>query len=192
MQGLMSELEAVNQMLAVSGDAPVQTLEDDYLQANLCRELLRRTSRKIQSKGWWFNEEENVTLSPNGFNKIVIPYNYAKATPKNVAGTVVQRGNELYDKENRTTVFELPVTVDAVIILDWDSLPQIAREYITDAACIQYNRERYGAQDIKNDLLMNLQSSLTEMNRTDLESREVNLINSSVRISNIAFKNRRG
>lgn len=191
MQGLMSELEAVNQMLAVTGDSPVQTLEDDYLQAKLCQQVLARVSRKVQTEGWWFNEEEDVVLAPNSFGKIVLPFNYAEVTIKDVAGTVVQRGSELYDKQNRTTIFTQSVIADAVIILDWEQLPQVMREYITDVACVQYNREFYGAQDIKQELMMNLQASKTAAAKADLEAREVNMLRTA-RVNNIAFKNRRG
>lgn len=187
----MSELEAVNKILAVAGDSPVQTLDDDYIQADLARQVLTRASRKVQSAGWWFNEEEDYNLIPDVSGFITLGVNVISIVANNDAGTVVQRGQKLYDRQERTYVFTQSVNVDTILMLEWIELPQAAREYITDVACSQYNDDFFGSQDIKSNLLRNEQTTYLILKQEDTDSRDVNMLSNS-RSASIAFKNRRG
>jgi len=189
--GLMSELDAVNKILAVAGDSPVQTLEDEYVQAKLARQILVRASRKIQSMGWWFNEEEEVNLIPDIDGYLTLATNVISVTALDDIGGIVQRGNRIYNRAERTYVFQQPVKVDLVLALEWNELPQSAREYITDVACTQYNNDFFGAQELKSSLKANEDASYLILKAGDLESRDVNMLRNS-RAYNIAFRNRRG
>ena len=189
--GLMSELEAVNKILAVAGDSPVQTLDDDYIQADLALAVLTRASRRVQSAGWWFNEEESYPLIPDIGGLITLGTNVISVVALNDAGTVVQRGNRLYDRQERTYVFTQQVLVDTILMLDWTELPQSAREHIVDVACTQYNNDFFGSNDIKQNLAKNEQMTYLILKQEDTDSRDVNMLSNS-RSSSIAFRNRRG
>jgi len=189
--GLMSELDAVNKILAVAGDSPVQTLEDDYIQAILARQILTRTSRKVQSLGWWFNEDESVTLIPSITGIITLGTNVISCVANNDAGTVIQRGDRLYDRQDRTYVFTQNVNADLVLALEWSELPQAAREYISDVACTQYNNDFFGAQEIKANLDKNERASYLIIKSEDTDARDISMLNNT-RAHNIAFRNRRG
>lgn len=189
--GLMSELEAVNKILAVAGDSPVQTLDDDYIQADLALAVLTRASRKVQSAGWWFNEEERYPLIPDIGGLITLGTNVISAVANDDAGTVVQRGNRLYDRQERTYVFTQQVLVDTILMLDWTELPQSAREYITDVACTQYNNDFFGSNDIRENLAKNEQMTYLILKQEDTDSRDINMLSNS-RSHSIAFRNRRG
>jgi hypothetical protein len=189
--GLMSELEAVNKILAVAGDSPVQTLEDDYIQSLLARQILTRASRKVQSLGWYFNEDEAVQLVPDVDGHISLGTNVISAVANNMAGTVIQRGSRMYDRQERTYVFTGPISADIVIALEWTELPQAAREYISDVACTQYNNDYFGAQEIKAQLSKNEDATYVILKQEDTESRAISMLRNT-RAHNIAFRNRRG
>lgn len=188
--GLISELDAINKILAVTGDSPVATLDDSYIQSKLAQQILKRASRDIQTEGWWFNEEESVTLQKdlNGF--ITLAPNIISVLAVNDSGTIIQRGNRLYDRSNRTYVFESDVTADIITALEWDELPQEARAHIVNHACIEFNNDFFGAEDVKRTLEQNYQQSMIELKKKDVAARDINLLQSS-RVRNIAFKNRR-
>lgn len=188
--GLMSELEAVNKVLAVAGDTPVQSLEDGYQQAILARKILERMSRKVQSMGWWFNEEECVELVPNTFGQITLATNCISAVVNNDDGSIIQRGNRMYNREDRTYTFTENLDVNLILALEWNELPQVAREFITDAACSQYNNDYFGAEEIKQHLSRNEASSFIELKKADVDARDINMLNNN-RSYNIAFRNRR-
>ena len=186
----MSELEAVNKILAVAGDSPVQTLDDDYIQSDLAQQVLTRASRKVQSAGWWFNEEEDYNLIPDISGFITLGVNMISVVANDDAGTVVQRGAKLYDRLNRTYVFTEQVNVDTILMLEWDELPQAARQYIVDVACNQYNDDFFGSQDIKANLNRNEQASYLILKQEDTDSRDVNMLQNT-RSASIAFRHRR-
>lgn len=189
MQGLMTELEAVNKILAVAGDSPVQTLEDDYIQSKLARQVLERASRHVQGFGWWFNEEE-VSLSPDIDGFITLGTNVILCEVLNDDGTVIQRGNRLYDRQERTYVFTQKVDANITLALNWNELPQVAREHIVNVACSQYNNDFFGAQEVKAQLNQNEALSLIALKKDDTDARDINLLHNA-RSSSIAFKNRR-
>ena len=103
---LTTYLEAVNRVLQMMGEAPVNSLNGQYGLAQQAEEMLKDVSRKVQTDGWSFNTNYEQELLPDavtkeiavGFNVsrvVVDPYNYPSLD-------VVQRGNKLYDRRANT------------------------------------------------------------------------------------------
>ena len=67
----ITELEAVNMLLAAVGESAVSSLETattvDVTQA---KNLLSNISREVQQKGWHFNTEWDVVLSLDSNSRI--------------------------------------------------------------------------------------------------------------------------
>jgi hypothetical protein len=188
--GLISELDAVNKIIAISGDSPVQTLEDEYIQAKLARQILTRASRDIQAMGWWFNEEQEVPLTPDLNGYVTLATNIIACAINDDDGSIIQRGRRMYNRTDRTYSFTETLSADIITGLEWDELPQTARAHIVAQACIIYNNDFFGAQEIKAVLDTDLQTTYLVLKRADIDSRDINLLRSS-RVYNIAFKNRR-
>ena len=51
------ELQAVNQILASVGQAPVTTLEQTNPDVAIAYDTLQQVSREVQAEGWTFNKE---------------------------------------------------------------------------------------------------------------------------------------
>lgn len=192
MNGQMTELEAVNEVLAAVGDQPVQTLAaGTYIEAVRIQQILRNTSRRIQSKGWWFNEIENKTLQPDSGGFIYLGNNVIEVSVlDDHDGSIVQRGNSLYDRKNDTYVFTKPIKVDLRLNLEWNELPQIARSYFTILTTIAYNSGFVGRTDIVQDLRDELDERQKAMYTSETDNRDINLLKNT-RSFNVAFKNRR-
>ena len=75
-------------------------------------------------------------------------------------------------------------------MLEWSELPQVARAVIVDKACIQYNNDFFGAQDVKQRLERNEAESMLRLTEEDTQARDVNILRNH-RSVNIAFRNRR-
>ena len=131
---LTSELEAVNKVLRMMGEAPVNSLAGQFGLAKQAHDTLKETSRTIQSEGWSFNTDYERTLARTaGTNEIELssdisrvkidPYEYPDLE-------VVQRGSKLYDRRNNTSLFDEDLTADVTYILDWTDLPEHARQYM--------------------------------------------------------------
>ena len=75
---LTTKLNAVNTMISVIGEAPVNTLGGTAVPVTVVQaeSTLDEMSRAIQSEGWHFNTEHEYTLTPDAStSKITLPNN---------------------------------------------------------------------------------------------------------------------
>ena len=72
-----TELQAVNTMLSVIGEAPVNSITGTTtVDVSVAKNILDETSMSIQSQGWNFNTNyEYKSLSLDSDNKIPLPSN---------------------------------------------------------------------------------------------------------------------
>ena len=129
-----TELEAINTMLSTIGESPVNTVEDTgNVDVVIARQILQSVSREVQARGWHFNTEINYTITPDSEGYLVLPNTVLKADTvyPDSSKDVVVRGSKLYDRENHTYVFTGAVKVDMTILLTFDELPEVARNYVT-------------------------------------------------------------
>ncbi len=136
----ISELDAVNVLLELIGDQPVNTLEvsGNSIVAQ-ARDLLEKTSRDIQSAGLYCNSRYNYDLYPDVDGYIDVPKTVlslrSSSASRNLA--VMSRTTDnrqtvrsLFDLDNNTFIFTSSVKVDLVMFLDFESLSQPARNYV--------------------------------------------------------------
>ena len=129
-----TELEAINTMLSTIGESPVNTVEDTgNVDVVIARQILQTASRKVQTRGWHFNTEINYTITPDSEGYLVLPNTVLKVDTvyPDSSKDVVVRGSRLYDREKHTYVFTDAVKVDMTILLTFDELPEVARNYVT-------------------------------------------------------------
>tara|TARA_Y100000294_G_C8551283_1_gene335414 strand:- start:436 stop:1041 length:606 start_codon:yes stop_codon:yes gene_type:complete len=144
----ITELEAVNMLLAAVGESAVSSLETattvDVTQA---KNLLSNISREVQQKGWHFNTEWDVVLSLDSNSRIPLGTSILSVYSPSKLTTI--RGREgspfLYDLDNNTFTWTTSIN-DAVTItlLDFEDIPQTARQYITAKASRIFQEEIIG------------------------------------------------
>lgn len=129
-----TELEAINTMLSVIGEAPVNTLEGDLpADAQMAVQILGEVCREVQSRGWYFNTEQRYPLTPNESGEIELPANAVHVDPDpsiNIGISAVPRGNKLYNLDDHSFVFKGTIYANIVFLLSFNQLPQAARHYI--------------------------------------------------------------
>ena len=159
----LTELEAVNLLLESVGEMPVQTLnEPSVSEVSIAVSILRNTSRTLQSSGWSFNQETNYPLALSSDNKINLPENTLKVFVLDRTNDVVQRGKRLYDKTNHKYTFDKTQYVDIAFNLAFDELPQVARNYITQLACVDFQKKILGADTLVTINASDLQAARTQ------------------------------
>lgn len=79
--------------------------------------------------GWHWNTEDEFPLVRDSLNRIPLPSNVLKVVSKDNP-RLVQRGKALYDGEKHTYRFESDIEATVVLLLDWDELPEAARQYV--------------------------------------------------------------
>jgi hypothetical protein len=128
-----TKLQAVNTMLSVIGEPPINTLSSQRADSVLAEQILDEVSREIQSYGWHFNTEDKVVLTPDSDGYIYISENVARVDlDPNVYSEldIVLRGNRLYEKVSNSYVFSASITVTRIVMLDFEEMPEPARRYI--------------------------------------------------------------
>lgn len=131
--GLTTELDAINTMLSVIGEAPVNSVENTgVVDAVMARQILTETMRMVQARGWHWNSDLGVKLVPTfpAPGDLYVPANTLRIDPVDTSLDLVQRGTRLWDRRNHTFKFSVPVIVDIVRLLPFDEIPQAARDYI--------------------------------------------------------------
>ena len=183
-----TELEAINTMLSTIGEAPVNTVEDNgIVDAVIARQILRSTSREVQARGWHFNTERGFLLTPDSEGFITLPPTVLRVDTVEESQDidVVLRGNRLYDRRNHTFKFNKPIRVDAVILLPFDELPEVAREYITIRAARIFQERVVGSDSLssfsKNDELR----ALVALQEMEADTADYNILTDNYSVARV-------
>lgn len=147
---LLTELEAVNVMLSVIGEAPVNTLSGaatvDVIQA---KAILSQVSREVQSVGWHFNIERDYPLVPDINQEIILASNMVRVdADQHPELDVVQRGSRLYNRKDHTFKFEKTVKAEIIFLLPFDEIPQTARQFIVIRAARIFQDRMVGSETL--------------------------------------------
>jgi hypothetical protein len=129
-----TELDAINTMLTTIGESPVNSISASTADTRIAQLILQEVDRATQIKGWNWNTEKEVTLTPNVSTlEITLSNNVVRVSIDKRTYTsidVVQRGVRLYDKKNKTFQFSSAIKAEVVSLLPFTDLPEQARYYI--------------------------------------------------------------
>jgi len=171
-----SKLNAVNTLLAIIGEAPVNSLNPPLTgDASLADQVLDEVSREVQGAGWSWNTmlydsiplDASTGQSQLPGNTLAVRFNPISYPSQRF----VLRGLRLFDRVKNTydlrsslgvalTGNSSNIVAEIVEELDWDSIPETGKRYITiRAGRIFANRavtsasiESYTAEDEQNAL----------------------------------------
>tara|TARA_R100001594_G_scaffold59191_1_gene93125 strand:- start:1247 stop:1867 length:621 start_codon:yes stop_codon:yes gene_type:complete len=134
------EIDAINQILATVGQAPVTTLDKTNPDVAIAYDTLLQVSREVQAEGWTFNKEYDWPMSPDDNNEIAIPDNMLQIDLHEREQNykeydVVRRDGKLYDRIKHTNKWTSgEMKCDVVWHFDWVDLPIPIQDYITARA----------------------------------------------------------
>ena len=123
-----TKLDAVNVLLGSIGESPVNQLDSGFERADIAENVIEEVSRSVQLVGWNWNTEEKYPLKVNSSDEIVLPTNLLKLDAQNKKYLV--RGSKLYDKVAHSYKFSADISATVVLFLQFDELPEVARQYI--------------------------------------------------------------
>lgn len=146
-----SELEAVNRVLQMLGEAPVNSLSGQFGLAKQAQDSLTDVSRRVQAEGWSFNTDYQVTIKPDSNKNLLVGSNVSRVVVDILAYPdydIIERKGKLYDRLNQTFEFTDEVKADLTYMYDWDELPEHARQYIMTRAGRQLQEAILGSPDL--------------------------------------------
>lgn len=182
----MTELDAVNVMLASIGQTPVNTLNVSGIRdVEIARTTLHNTLRAVSTRGWHFNTDRKFPVAADINGKVAVPADALKMDAHREwdADLVIRDDSgtrRMWDLVNHTFVLtenhEAPFYFDIVRVLSFETIPQTARNYIGYRAARQFQ-----AYSIGSDLLYRFTKedeleALAELERGELEQTDVNFL----------------
>lgn len=183
-----TELEAVNIMLDCINEAPVSSLTGSGLvDVAKAKDTLSEVSREVQEKGWHFNTEYDYPLTRDVDGYIPLATNMARVDVNEcyTRHDAVQRGARLYWLNEHTYVFDQDLEGEVIFYLPWTDLPQAARQYITIRAARRFQGRQLGSDTKHKFSETDEMTAMTSMQRSELNSSDVNMLNSSYSVYNI-------
>jgi len=137
----LSELEAVNIMLSTISVAPVSTLAvSGDLNVSVAKEILYGTAREVQTYGYYFNTDAKYPLSRDVEGEIKLPKNtlFVSVDRDFWKYDATLRGYRLYNRSEQTYKFDKNLTGSVTFFLEWNELPQPAKQYMAIKAARKY------------------------------------------------------
>lgn len=176
-----TELQAINIMLSVVGEAPVNSITGTTtVDVSTAKNILDETSMSVQSIGWHFNTHEKWTsLALDQNNRIPLPANCVKADASNDYRYLnyTMRNGYLYDLERHTDIFtSAPASVDLVLVQQFEQLPEYARQYITLKAARRFASRFLGDKAIVELISNDEQEALMSFHQADSQGADVNML----------------
>jgi hypothetical protein len=173
-----TELEAVNLMLASIGERPVNNIgTTQRLDVVRAEATLNEVNVQVQTRGWWFNCELEVTLSASVEGEYIIDKDIIKVDASNeLTWQFAVRGSKLYDRAtNLFTGHTEDLLVNYVRLLDYDDLPQSARLYIARRAGVIYQTRTVGSPTLFEFTNRDAQEAYGALQQEELEHDDVNI-----------------
>lgn len=151
---MTTQLQAINQMLSGIGQAPVVSLDVANPEIAIAASILDAVDREVQGEGWHFNTEINYPFTVDNNGDISVPENVLQLSDNKFANgqkyQTVLRNGKLYNKITHSYTFPVGATIlcDVVWKLDFEDLPQVFKDYITQRATRVFAGRVLGSQEM--------------------------------------------
>jgi len=172
----MTEIDAINRMLRYIGELPIPNdvaiddLEEGH-EAQQARVILSEIIREEQEEQWWFNKFE-YTLLPNTSGYITLPNNIISFE----SSDYIKEGNDLYDKTAQTKIFTEAVTLDVLLEVQFDDLPDVFKTYVVLISAKHLHTYLNGDETTQKELEQKIQLQRIKIEREHLRQSKFNLV----------------
>jgi len=180
-----TQLECVNTMLSTIGESPVNSLSGVLpLDASTAVNILNEVNREVQSAGWKFNTSWKVSLNRDVNNKLVVGADvlhieFDHLRESKISYDPVLRGNYLYNLADESYIWNKDFEyVTVMYLLDFESIPEQARRYITVRASRIYHDRTLGSQSIHKFSMQDELGALALLKQTESDTADHNIFDS--------------
>ena len=184
-----TELEAINIMLAAIGEAPINSLTDTLpVDARTAQNTLTEVNKEVQSEGWSFNTEIDVTLTRDGSNQINLPTNVLRVDAnihQHPTIDPIQRGLKLYDRQNNKYEFDEDLICTVVYFRDFNEITEQARRYINIKAARIFVDRLIGDQGLRTYTQEDETRARAILTESDYANADHNLLRGDPSLTNI-------
>lgn len=176
-----TELEAVNIMMAAIGESPINTLSGTLpADAVMAQTTLAEINKEVQSEGWSFNTEIDVTQARDSNTQHISIGNDVLRIDPNIHHhsevDAIQRGLKLYDRLNNKYEFEEDLVCTVVYFREFTEIPEQARRYIVIRAARFFVDRLVGDEGLRTYTKQDEIKARSVLIETDLANADHNLL----------------
>jgi len=175
-----TELQAINTMLSFIGEAPVSSITGNIgTDVAVAKNILDETSMSVQSQGWFFNRELEITMARDTSNKVPLDSNCVQveaSAPYQYLYQYTIRNGYLYDLKNKTDVFTSDPQVDKVLVQQFEHIPEYARRYIVVKASRRFAARYIGASELVKLANLDEQEAHVAFEAADSRAMDANIL----------------
>ena len=184
-----TELECINIMLAAIGEAPINSLVGTLpVDARIAQSTLTEVNKSVQSEGWSFNTETDVTLTRDGSNHVNLPINVLRVDAnihQHPTIDPIQRGLKLYDRQNNKYEFDEDLICTVVYFRDFNEIPEPARYYMNIKAARIFVDRLVSDQGLRTYTQQDEVRARAILMETDLANGDHNMLRGDPSLTNI-------
>lgn len=175
-----TKLDAINEMLASIGEAPVDTLEEvENVDVMNCIRILDSVLQEIQEEQWSFNYFPQYTLMPDEQTGYIY-WNPNFLRLKGTDGKIYQeRGGVLFSLTDNTSTFTAPITVSLVLLIPFEECPAALRKYVTARASRLFSSRYLGDGQVTQQLYEQEQTSRARFFSYEIDMTRPSMANNS-------------
>jgi len=178
-----TKLQAINTMLSVIGEPPVNSLSAQRADSLMAQNLIDEVAREVLTYGWHFNTEDNVILIPDN----TTGYIYIGDTVVRVdmdpmydaTYDIVVRGNRLYNRKTNSYSFAEQLKVQQVILMDFEEMPEVAKRYVAVRAARIFQDRMVGATTLHGFTAIEETTALTKLQEYENEVGDYSIFQSN-------------
>jgi|TARA_R100001460_G_scaffold27334_4_gene55093 hypothetical protein len=184
-----TELECINIMLAAIGEAPINSLVGTLpVDARIAQSTLTEVNKSVQSEGWSFNTETDVTLTRDGSNHVNLPADVLRVDAnihQHPTIDPIQRGLKLYDRQNNKFEFEEDLICTVVYFRDFSEIPEPARYYMNIKAARIFVDRLVSDQGLRTYTQQDEVRARAILMETDLANGDHNMLRGDPSLTNV-------
>ena len=184
-----TELECINIMLAAIGEAPINSLVGTLpVDARIAQSTLTEVNKSVQSEGWSFNTETDVTLTRDGSNHVNLPADVLRVDAnihQHPTIDPIQRGLKLYDRQNNKFEFDEDLICTVVYFRDFNEIPEPARYYMNIKAARIFVDRLVSDQGLRTYTQEDEVRARSILMETDLANGDHNMLRGDPSLTNI-------
>ena len=167
-----TELDAVNALLAATGESPVTSLvaAAGRPDVELAQATLNAVAREVMTKRWRFNTAINVAVAKVG-STFPVPANLLSfdLTPTEAQRglDIIRSGSTFVDRLYGSDIPVEELRINPVWFVPFSDAPEAARRYITVAAARRYVQQTLGGEEPVTYSAADEQEALTALTADD-------------------------
>lgn len=154
---------------------------DPLHEAVQIRDIINDISKEAQTDGWWFNKENWEFIPDPTTKKISIPVNVLSV--RGVSTNVILQGNNLYDLDRQSLIFDDPVDCVTVFNKAFEETPESFAVWVINQSAREAQALFKGDSFVDKKLERDIQRSLITLEREQMRNKNYNLIQGT-RLSN--------